>query len=160
MSGGGGSLGGTGGDPGTGGTSGAGGDPGTGIDVLKGYWVWEDRVSGTTSLGFAHLNGQAMMRMAFGTGNNKCQYIWNETTGSDFHTDESRGVACPDRCVPRAIHPCTLGPDRSHRVSTGQSNLVQRSENSYLPAEAALAQSVLQHLAANHEPLPRTTRNP
>jgi hypothetical protein len=27
------------------------------------------------------------MKIAFGTGNNKCHYIWNETTGSDFHTE-------------------------------------------------------------------------
>jgi hypothetical protein len=56
-----------------------------GAGVLDGYWVWEDRVAGNESLGFAHLNGQALMRMAFGN-NNTCHYIWNETTGSDFHT--------------------------------------------------------------------------
>jgi len=27
------------------------------------------------------------MKIAFGTGNNRCHYIWNETTGSDFHTE-------------------------------------------------------------------------
>ena len=27
------------------------------------------------------------MKMAFGTGNDRCHYIWNETTGSDFHTE-------------------------------------------------------------------------
>jgi hypothetical protein len=53
--------------------------------ALEGYWVWEDRVAGSMSLGFAHLDGRARMRMAFGTGNT-CHYIWNETTGSDFHT--------------------------------------------------------------------------
>ena len=84
---------GAGGDPGTAGTGGSAGSSGgsggsaggTASDDLTGYWLWEDRVAGNTSLGFAHLNGQARMRMAFGA-NNTCHYIWNETTGSDFHT--------------------------------------------------------------------------
>ena len=73
----------------TGGGGGAqtgGGGGGTGADGLTGYWVWDDRVADTRSLGFAHLNGRARMRMAFGAGNT-CHYIWNETTGSDFHTE-------------------------------------------------------------------------
>ncbi len=63
----------------------AGGATGTGTDALRGYWVWEKRVEGT-----AVQSGpvdQGRMKLAFGTGNNKCHYIWNETTGSDFHTE-------------------------------------------------------------------------
>lgn len=56
-----------------------------GIDVLAGYWVWEMRVQGTEEQAGNVDNGQA--KMAFGTGNDKCHYIWNEITGSDFHTE-------------------------------------------------------------------------
>ena len=53
--------------------------------ALDGYWVWEMRISGTTPQTGAVDKGQ--MKMAFGKGNDKCHYLWNETTGSDFHTD-------------------------------------------------------------------------
>jgi len=78
--------GGSGAQTGGGGGAQTGGGGGTGADGLTGYWVWDDRVADTRSLGFAHLNGRARMRMAFGAGNT-CHYIWNETTGSDFHTE-------------------------------------------------------------------------
>jgi hypothetical protein len=68
------------------GGGGSGGGSGMSVDDLTGYWVWDDRVADTRSLGFAHLNARARMRMAFGAGNT-CHYIWNETTGSDFHTE-------------------------------------------------------------------------
>jgi hypothetical protein len=55
-------------------------------DELRGYWVWEMRVEGEMQLPPADVdNGQ--MKLAFGDGNDKCHYIWNETTGSDFHTE-------------------------------------------------------------------------
>jgi hypothetical protein len=63
----------------------AGGTTGTGTDALRGYWVWEKRVEGTVVQSGPVDKGQ--MKLAFGTGNNKCHYIWNETTGSDFHTE-------------------------------------------------------------------------
>ncbi len=59
------------------------GDPG--LDPLRGYWVWEKRVQGTVEQSGDVDNGQ--MKLAFGTGNDTCHYIWNETTGSDFHTE-------------------------------------------------------------------------
>jgi hypothetical protein len=58
---------------------------GAGQDRLKGYWVWEKRVQGAAVQSGPIDKGQ--MRLAFGTGNNRCHYIWNETTGSDFHTE-------------------------------------------------------------------------
>jgi hypothetical protein len=61
------------------------GTTGTGTDALRGYWVWEQRVDGTAVQTGPVDKGQ--MKLAFGTGNNKCHYIWNETTGSDFHTE-------------------------------------------------------------------------
>jgi hypothetical protein len=30
---------------------------------------------------------RGQMKLAFGDGNSACHYIWNETTGSDFHTE-------------------------------------------------------------------------
>ena len=63
----------------------SGGTTGTGTDALRGYWVWEKRVDGTVVQSGPVDKGQ--MKLAFGTGNNKCHYIWNETTGSDFHTE-------------------------------------------------------------------------
>jgi hypothetical protein len=36
---------------------------------------------------------RGQQKIAFGTGNNKCHYIWNETTGSDFHTECTYSVA-------------------------------------------------------------------
>lgn len=73
---------GTGGSGGS--ATGTGGAPGG--DVLKGYWVWEKRVMGTEVQPPKPLDA-GQMKIAFGTGNNKCHYIWNETTGSDFHTE-------------------------------------------------------------------------
>jgi hypothetical protein len=57
----------------------------SGPSSLAGYWVWEQRVQGTAVQSGPVDKGQ--MKVAFGTGNNKCHYIWNETTGSDFHTE-------------------------------------------------------------------------
>ncbi len=57
----------------------AGGDP------LRGYWVWERRVEGEVEQMGEVDRGQ--MKIAFGTGNDRCHYIWNEITGSDFHTE-------------------------------------------------------------------------
>ena len=65
-------------DQGSGGT--------TALDVLKGYWVWEKRVEGTQVQGPDAVD-KGQMKIAFGTGNDKCHYIWNEITGSDFHTE-------------------------------------------------------------------------
>ena len=67
-------------------------DAAIGIDVLKGYWVWEQRVMGTVVQPPAPLDA-GQMKIAFGTGNNKCHYIWNETTGSDFHTECTYSVS-------------------------------------------------------------------
>ena len=61
------------------------------IDILKGYWVWEKRVQGTVVQSGTVDKGQ--QKLAFGTGNNKCHYIWNEITGSDFHTECTYTVA-------------------------------------------------------------------
>lgn len=52
--------------------------------VLDGYWVWEKRVQGEAVQQGNVDKGQ--MKLAFGGSNAKCHYIWNETTGSDFHT--------------------------------------------------------------------------
>jgi len=71
-------------DTGDGAGSGSDGEPGA--DALRGYWVWEQRVIGTEVQPQRPLDA-GQMKIAFGTGNNKCQYIWNETTGSDFHTE-------------------------------------------------------------------------
>jgi hypothetical protein len=57
--------------------------PGDG--ALEGYWVWDRRVCGSTVVMGAVDTGQ--MKLAFGTGNDRCHYIWNETTRSDFHTE-------------------------------------------------------------------------
>ena len=59
------------------------GNPGTG--VLDGLWVWEKRVHGDVEQSGEVDNG--LMRVAFGMDNNKCHYIWNEITGSDFQTE-------------------------------------------------------------------------
>jgi hypothetical protein len=67
-------------------TEGEGEDGGGGIADLAGYWVWEQRVMGTEVQPPRNLDS-GQMKMAFGTGNDKCHYIWNETTGSDFHTE-------------------------------------------------------------------------
>lgn len=58
-------------------------DP-TGTDPLRGYWVWESRIFGDIPQSGPIDTGQ--MKVAFGTGNDRCHYVWNETTGSDFHT--------------------------------------------------------------------------
>jgi hypothetical protein len=55
------------------------------VGALKGYWVWESRVQDQAPQSGEVDTGQ--MKLAFGTGNSKCHYIWNETTGSDFHTE-------------------------------------------------------------------------
>jgi hypothetical protein len=60
-------------------------DPTGGSGPLDGYWVWEQRVHGTEVQTGNIDRGQ--MKLAFGDGNSACHYIWNETTGSDFHTD-------------------------------------------------------------------------
>jgi hypothetical protein len=52
---------------------------------LKGYWVWEKRVMNGTVQPTKPLDA-GQMKIAFGAGNNKSHYIWNETTGSDFQT--------------------------------------------------------------------------
>ncbi len=74
----------------TGGASTGGGEPG--LDSLQGYWVWEQRVIGTEVQPPAPLDA-GQMKIAFGTGNDKCHYIWNETTGSDFHTECTYSLA-------------------------------------------------------------------
>ena len=84
-----GTTGGTGENPGTAG--GAGIAPNTGADVLKGLWVWEKRVQGDVEQSGEVDKG--LMRVAFGTGNNKCHYIWNEITGSDFQTECTYTIA-------------------------------------------------------------------
>jgi hypothetical protein len=48
--------------------------------------MWEDRGMGTEVQPEVPLDA-GQMKIAFGTDNNKCHYIWNETTGSDFHTE-------------------------------------------------------------------------
>jgi hypothetical protein len=53
--------------------------------ALDGYWVWEKRMFGNTPQSGGIDKGQ--MKMAFGRGNKKCHYLWNETSGSDFHTE-------------------------------------------------------------------------
>ena len=60
-------------------------------DELAGYWVWETRMFADQEVSGEVDNGQA--KMAFGTGNGKCHYIWNELTGSDFHTDCTYTIA-------------------------------------------------------------------
>lgn len=60
-------------------------DPVTTGGVLRGYWVWEQRVQGTGIQSGDVDRGQ--MKVAFGDGNDRCHYIWNETRGSDFHTE-------------------------------------------------------------------------
>jgi len=60
--------------------------PVPGADVLKGYWVWEKRMLGEVQQTSGNVD-QGQMKLAFGTGNNKGHYIWNEITGSDFHTE-------------------------------------------------------------------------
>ena len=70
---------------------GTGGGPSTGIDALKGFWVWEKRVQGDVAQ--AGEVDKGLMRMAFGTGNDKCHYIWNEMTGSDFQTECTYTIA-------------------------------------------------------------------
>ncbi len=57
----------------------------SGIDILRGYWVWDRRMCGADVVTGEVDAGQ--MKIAFGTGNDRCHYIWNETTGSDFHTE-------------------------------------------------------------------------
>jgi len=73
------------------GTSGSTGSGDPGLDPLRGYWVWEKRVQGTVEQSGNVDNGQ--MKLAFGTGNDECHYIWNETTGSDFHTECTYSVS-------------------------------------------------------------------
>jgi hypothetical protein len=68
---------------------GAAGDPG--LDPLRGHWVWEKRVQGSVEQSGPVDAGQ--MKLAFGTGNDRCHYVWNETTGSDFHTECTYSVA-------------------------------------------------------------------
>jgi hypothetical protein len=68
------------------GGSSAGGSGSSGAAALEGYWVWEDRVMGIEVQPEAPLDA-GQMKIAFGTGNDKCHYVWNETTGSDFHTE-------------------------------------------------------------------------
>lgn len=70
---------------------GSGHSGGASSSTLSGYWVWEKRVQGTTLQTGDVDKGQ--MKLAFGRGNNKCHYIWNETTGSDFHNDCSFDVS-------------------------------------------------------------------
>jgi hypothetical protein len=67
------------------GESGATDNPAAASGPLDGYWVWEQRVQGTDVQSGDIDRGQ--MKIAFGDGNNRCHYIWNETTGSDFHTE-------------------------------------------------------------------------
>ena len=67
------------------GGSGGNNDPTGGSGALDGYWVWEQRVQGTEVQTGNIDTGQ--MKLVFGDGNRACHYIWNETTGSDFHTD-------------------------------------------------------------------------
>lgn len=66
-------------------SSGSGTAPPAGPAALAGYWVWEKRVQGTVDQSGPIDRGQ--MKVAFGGGNAKCHYLWNETTGSDFHTE-------------------------------------------------------------------------
>lgn len=54
--------------------------------VHAGYWVWEQLVMGMEVQPPAFLDA-GEMKIAFGSGNDKCHDIWNETTGSDFHTE-------------------------------------------------------------------------
>ncbi len=65
--------------------------PPSGNDPLRGYWVWESRVFGDVPQSGPVDAGQ--MKVAFGTGNDRCHYLWNETTGSDFHTGCTYRVA-------------------------------------------------------------------
>jgi hypothetical protein len=52
---------------------------------LSGYWVWARRVQGSAvQMGPIDM-GQ--MKLAFGDGNARCHYVWNEITRSDFHTE-------------------------------------------------------------------------
>ena len=75
--------------PGAPGTPTTPGTPGTNEptapSAIAGFWVWEQRVEGTAVQSGPVDKGQ--MKVAFGTGNGKCHYLWNETTGSDFHTE-------------------------------------------------------------------------
>jgi hypothetical protein len=73
------------------GACGASNSGGASSSTLAGYWVWEKRVHGTTPQTGNVDKGQ--MKLAFGRGKNKCHYIWNETTGSDFHSDCSFDVS-------------------------------------------------------------------
>jgi hypothetical protein len=57
----------------------------TGGASLAGYWVWEKRVEGSAEQKGDVDKGQ--MKIALGGENHKCHYVWNETTGSDFHTE-------------------------------------------------------------------------
>ena len=56
-----------------------------GSSQLNGYWVWEKRVEGTADQTGNIDKGQ--MKMAFSSDKSKCHYLWNEVTGSDFHTE-------------------------------------------------------------------------
>jgi hypothetical protein len=70
--------------PDGGGSSGGGGS-------LSGYWVWARRVQGSAvQMGPIDM-GQ--MKLAFGDGNARCHYVWNEITRSDFHTECTFRVA-------------------------------------------------------------------
>jgi hypothetical protein len=53
--------------------------------MLNGYWLWEKRVEGSSEQSGNIDKGQ--MKVAFNAENSKCHYIWNEVSGSDFHTE-------------------------------------------------------------------------